>query len=152
MKRFAFLPAAKIALVSFCSFVAVQTHAQSTQIKNPMQRACVAKGGEIENIKVSTSEIELSFCKFDAAYVGSENFLLIESEAMPMAIAAYLKDDSASATATCDSTGNLAVGQTYSGVSFAFCTYSDGSRIELQTLKNGPKDPKNQKLNQALGN
>lgn len=114
--------------------------------KNPLIRTCHILGGEFLIAKSQSDEF--GFCTFGKAIVGALDLMLFNSkESISQSINSYIKNHN-----SCEPTGQVetltVIGN---GPRIQFCTYPDGSFIELGTLNKGQNSSDNLKFNEALG-
>ncbi len=134
MKNFLFILATTFSLVSFAAQ------------KNPQIRTCHTLGGEFVAAQIPHDEVGL--CKFDQALIGANDLVLFENkESISQSISNYLKSNT-----SCEPNGQITTAVVLGGLSsIQFCSYADGSMIDLSTLIKGQNSADNQKLNEALG-
>lgn len=111
--------------------------------KNPQIRICHRLGGEF--IVAASHNDQIGFCQFDKAIVGAIDLFLFDSkERINQSINSYMKGQT-------ECSGEIETLIVLDRESLRFCTYPDGSHIELGTLIKGSHSNDNVKLNQALG-
>lgn len=112
--------------------------------KKPQLRACENAGGEY--FVVEFPEDEIAICQFGVSYVGAIDFLnrdaLIE---IPLSLHYYKKGVTGCAPR------NLTLISVSENHNVSVCLYSDGSVIDIETLKTGRLSEHNTQLDSALG-
>jgi len=114
--------------------------------KNPLIRTCNLLEGEF--VVATSHNDQIGFCRFGKALVGALDLMLFNNkETITQSINSYMKNQN-----SCEGSGTIetliVVG---GGASYQFCTYPDGSMIELGTLIKGSDSADNSKFNTALG-
>jgi hypothetical protein len=113
--------------------------------KNPQIRTCQTLGGEY--LVANSSNDQIGLCKFDKAIVGALDLMLFNhKEAILQSLKTFMKGQT-----NCESIGQIQTLIVLQGASLQFCSFADGSYIELGTLIKGSHSDDNQKLNQVLG-
>lgn len=130
----------KLILTGLILFSALSVFA----VVNPQIRACHSVNGEFFVLKSDYDE--LGICKFGPALVGAIDILnKDDSIEEPLSLIRYKQG-----LQSC-SVENVANLTSFEGDVRAFCIYSDNSLIDLETVKSGKNNPRNSKLNSALG-
>lgn len=113
--------------------------------KNPQIRTCQTLGGDY--LVANSYNDQIGLCKFDKAIVGALDLMLFNNkEAISQSLNAFMKGQT-----NCESVGQIQTLIIVQGASLQFCSFADGSFIELGTLIKGIDSADNQKLDQVLG-
>ena len=110
---------------------------------NPQIRACNVTGGQFFSVFTEEQD-QLGLCRYGEALIGSID-ILNKDETVTLSIENYragIRD--------CE-TFNLTLLKTFNGEYILACRYNDGSVIDIETLKTGYTNERNDLLNKALG-
>lgn len=144
------------ALAIFCVLFLMVLTISSFGSSNPMIRACTLTNAEVQILKLRKSasdfEDEFVFCKYTAVSKldGLSMHLSLQGQHTE-AVSAYFLSSESNINACLDNSGEIVLASTLDGNSIQICRFDDNSMIGNSTLSIGNNDPKNQKLNKALG-
>jgi hypothetical protein len=113
--------------------------------------ACVDDGGSVFQAKLNTDPD--SFCKIGEAVVDTYTLYGAESEtpSLPQAISAFLAANAPAPQAECASwAAQLDIFEEGSNSKLDVCAFQDGSKIALETLRNGSRFQGNLSLSELF--
>lgn len=115
--------------------------------ESAFRRTCRMNEGQPWVVNFTADDLEL--CRFGEASVSSETFFLTLVEKQSTQAVGTFFD--AAAAGNCEyAGGEILEAVDYTGQLFRVCRFADGSIIEENTLRKGPKDRSNEELVRKL--